>query len=127
MRGGNQVSEDETLWVINVGSSVEQGENLQLRVHYYIEANGQKVMPVFSTREKAADYTHTDLRENVRAHMDMLEVSGDLEAVRALTEGHFTGLRITVSSIMEVAVQLEVDTLVRDPRPGGEQEFIQVR
>jgi hypothetical protein len=121
------MDENEALWVINVGSSRGKGEKLEIHVHYYIEADGEKVMPVFSTQEKAADFTRTNLRENVKAHMDLLESSGDLESVQALTEGHFTALRVTVSSIMGVAAQLGVDALIRDPRPGDEQELIRVR
>ena len=90
---------------------------------YYIEdKNGEKALPVFTTAEAA--HAHADANFNAPdAHMAMLE-SVPVSHVGPLTEGRFVIMPFDTDNVARVAAMLEADYLIRDPRPGDEQEIL---
>jgi hypothetical protein len=120
------MAEEETLWVINVGGTTNRGEeDLELSIFQFENANGERFVPAFSTRERAVEYAQ-NLRNNVNVHMDLLESSPNLEGARAVTEGDYNGLRMTVPSIVNLAAKSGVSAVVIDPDSGPDRRIIRV-
>jgi hypothetical protein len=89
-----------------------------------VSANGEKAIPVFTSRERMKGYIRANLNDP-KARMDMME-GGDSERARKLAEEGFGGGLMDVGRIAECAVEAEADWLMRDPRPGDEQEVLRV-
>jgi hypothetical protein len=86
----------------------------------------RKIVLAFSARELAVEHVQK-LKNNVEAHMDMLESSANIEDVRAVTEGDYNGLRMSVPSIVKLAAKLGAGAVVIDPDSGPNRRIIQVR
>jgi hypothetical protein len=92
---------------------------------YYIEdKNGEKCVPVFTTVEGVEGYiaANFDLPE---AHMDMMESMPESH-IRPLTEGRFIIIPLPSEQVIGAAGMVGADYLVRDPRPGSEQEIMRL-
>ena len=111
---------NERLWAIILGDSIEREDVDGLDLHYFVDTDDEKVIPVFTSPERLEEYVRTNL-DTPEGHMDMME-GGDLTRARALSEGRFAGVLMDVNDIAELAVYIEADWLVRDLRPGEEQE-----
>ncbi len=118
------MADNERLWAIVVGDVIERGDLVGFELHYFVDTDDEKVIPVFTSPERLEVYVRTAL-DTPEGHLDMME-GGDLRRARALTEGHFEGVLMDANDIAELAVEMEADWLMRDPRPGEEQEVWRV-
>jgi hypothetical protein len=119
------MAEEETLWVIGLGGARKRGESLEVSILQQEMTNGERMVLAFSTREHAVEHVQ-DLKNNVDAHMDMLESSPNIEGARAVTEGNYNGLRMTVPSIVNLAAKLGGSAVVIDPDSGPNRRIIRV-
>jgi hypothetical protein len=93
---------------------------------YYIEdKNGEIALPVFSTAERAEEYARTNF-ESVEAHMQMFE-SVPVSHIPPLTEGRFMVMPLGIEHVAKAAAMADADYLIRDPRPGDQQEILRLR
>jgi hypothetical protein len=105
-----------TYYIVDLGElkDWEQGPSC---LYYIDDLNGEKCLPVFSTVKKAQKYIENDLGQP-QAHLDMLEnVGTDSLALAALTKGQFRPVRVDVDKLVDAAIAVDVDYLVRDPAP----------
>jgi hypothetical protein len=92
---------------------------------YYIEdKNGEKCLPVFTTPERASRYVQDNF-DAPKAHLDMLE-SVPASHVGPLTEGRFVVISLYTKGVAEAAAMIDADYLLRDPRPGKQQEIFRL-
>ena len=90
---------------------------------YYIEdKNGEKALPVFTTAERAEEFRRTNFA-SAEAHMQMFE-SLPVSHIPPLTEGRFVVMRLGIEDVAEAAARADVDYLIRDIRPGDQQEIL---
>ena len=93
---------------------------------YYVEdGKGDHALPVFTTRERAAGYATNNLR-GPNAHLSMLESAGAV-GVEALTKGRFVLMLLSPEGAVKAALALGASYLIRDPRPGGNQEILRLQ
>ncbi len=114
----------DLLYIIGIGDAVDwQAGRGSL---YYIEdKNGERALPVFTTSELANNFVQTNF--NIpEAHMQMLESVGATHAA-PLTAGHFMIMSVrTEEGLSEAAAAVGADYLMRDIRPGDEQEIMRL-
>ncbi|MDQ5827640.1 MAG: hypothetical protein M3441_26140 [Chloroflexota bacterium] len=92
---------------------------------YFIEdKNGEKCIPVFTSPERADRFARANF-DNPEAHMQMLESIGVIHAP-ALTSGRFIVMPLRAEGLARAAAKVEADYLVRDPRPGDQQDIMRV-
>lgn len=115
------MEEIEHLHVIGVGTA-EDWEAGTGSFYYIEDRNGEKALPVFTTSEASGQYIGR-IQTDPRAHMDMLESAG-LIGAPALTKGNFVVMPFSAEGIAKVAAKIGADYLIRDPRPGREQEIL---
>jgi hypothetical protein len=115
------MEESGYLCVIGVGSR-ENWEAGRGSFYYVEDRNGEKALPVFTTPERVESFTHANF-DTPKAHMEMLESIG-LSQAPDLTAGRFVVMSFDNAGIAEVAATVEADYLIRDPRPGTEQEIL---
>jgi hypothetical protein len=114
---------EEHLHVIGMGSEAdwEAGRGS----FYYIEdKNGEKCIPVFTSPERADRFARANF-DNPEAHMQMLESIGVVHAP-ALTSGRFIVMPLRAEGLARAAARVGADYLVRDPRPGDQQDIMRV-
>jgi hypothetical protein len=93
---------------------------------YYIEdKNGEKGMPVFTTPERAEHHARANF-ESAEAHMQMFE-SVPVSHIPPLTEGRFMVMPLGIEDVARAAAMADVDYLIRDPRPGDQQEILRLK
>ncbi len=115
--------EQEHLYVIGVGNA-EDWQAGRGSIYYTEAPNGEKAMPVFTTSEKGERH----IRANFGvpgAHMDMLE-SLPASHIEPLTEGRYIIMQLDAEGVGQAAALVGADYLIRDPRPGGEQEILRL-
>ena len=117
-------NEGEYFYVIGVGSR-EDWESGQGSLYYIEDRNGEKALPVFTTQEKIEKYARANLN-SPDAHMDMLESIGASSSSAPLAEGRFVLLPFKPDVIIRAAASIEADYLIRDPRPGTEQDIMRL-
>ena len=110
-------------YIIGVGAP-DDWEADQGSIHYIEDKNGEKAMPVFTTGERADAYARAHL-ENAEAHMQMFE-SLPVSHIPPLTEGRFVIMPLKREGVAKAALIADADYLVRDPRPGDEQEILRL-
>ncbi len=118
------MADNGRLWAIIVGDFIERGDLVGIELHYFVDTDDEKVIPVFTSHEHLEEYVRANLN-TAEGHLDMME-GGDLTRARALSEGRFKGVLMDVSNIAELAVDMEADWLMRDPRPGEQQEVLRI-
>jgi hypothetical protein len=92
---------------------------------YYIEdKNGEKCVPVFTTAEGVQRYIAANFNLP-EAHMDMMEGMPESH-IQPLTEGRFIIMPLPAEQVIQAAGMTGADYLMRDPRPGSEQEIIRL-
>src|SRR5215212_4330422 len=92
---------------------------------YYIEdKNGEKCIPVFTSPERADRFAQANFN-NPEAPLQMLESIGVVHAP-ALTSGRFIVMPLRAEGLARAAAMVEADYLVRDPRPGDQQDIMRV-
>src|SRR5215211_1691160 len=121
--GRRSMETEEHLHVIGMGSEAdwEAGRGS----FYYIEdKNGEKCIPVFTSPERADRFAQANF-DNPEAHLQMLESIGVVHAP-ALTSGRFIVMPLRAEGLARAAAMVEADYLVRDPRPGDQQDIMRV-
>lgn len=116
--------EDEYLYIIGVGS-LEDFESGGGSFYYIEDRQGERALPVFTTPEKIEKYAGMNLN-SPGAHLSMLESIGAASTTAPLTEGRFSLWPLKPDLVFRVASGIEADYLIRDPRPGTEQEIIRL-
>jgi|SRR5215208_1188973 len=116
--------QEEYLHIIAVGTPADwNAGNGSL---YYIEdKNGEKALPVFTTAEWAEKFGRTNF-ESAEAHMQMFE-SVPVSHIPPLTEGRFMIMPLGFEHVATAAAMADVDYLIRDPRPGDQQEILRLK
>ncbi len=95
---------------------------------YYIEdKKGETALPVFTTAELAEGFEgFVQANFNTpEAHMEMLESVGASHAA-PLTAGRCMIMAVRTEGLVLAAARVDADYLIRDPKPGGEQEIIRL-
>jgi hypothetical protein len=115
--------QNEYFYVVGVGGS-EDWEADRGSLHWIEADNGERVMLVFTSPEKAEAYVRANLH-SPQAHMQMLE-GLLISHVPPLTEGRLSVLRLDAHTLIEMALSIDITCLVRDPRPGAQQEIIRL-
>jgi hypothetical protein len=93
---------------------------------YYIEdKNGERAMPVFTTRQRAEDHARANF-DTAEAHMQMFE-GLPVSHIPPLTEGRFIIMPLQIEDVVRTALMADVDYLVRDLRPGHKQEMLRLK
>lgn len=89
---------------------------------YYIEdRRNERALPVFTTREAVDQYIKQTLNRP-EEHRGMLESIGLLRPP-ALAEGNFVVMPFAAEAVEEAAAKVGAHYLIRDPRPGDQQEI----
>jgi hypothetical protein len=115
------MEEWEHLHVIGLGSAADW-EAGRGAIYYITAANGEKALPVFRTAAGAESYGQANFN-TTGAHMDLQE-SVPVSYADLLTKGSYIIMRLDAEKLAEVANMVGADYLVRDPRPGSEQEIL---
>jgi len=110
-------------YIIGVGGEEDWKEG-RGSVHYITKNDGKKYLLVFTAPEKARDFGRANF-DRPASHMDMLE-SVSLSHAQPLTEGRYVIMPVEVETLAKVAVDVGVDYLLRNPRPGSKQEIMPV-
>jgi hypothetical protein len=116
----------EYLYVIGVGSA---GDFQAQRggIYHIADSRGEIALPVFTSPELATEYVNNTLNKP-GAHMQMLESVGanvDTHA-DALTGGRFLIMPVDAETLAGVTERIEADYLIRDIRPGEDQEILRL-
>lgn len=118
------MQQGEYLYVIGLGDA-EDWKAGRGGFYYAEDGNGDHALPVFTTKEGAAGYATNNLR-GPDAHLSMLESAGAVGA-EALNEGRFVLMPLSPEGAVKAALALGVSYLIRDPRPGGNQEILRLQ
>jgi hypothetical protein len=115
----------EANWhIIGLGTS-EDWEAGRGSLYYIEDKNGETCVPVFTSVERVQEYIATNFGDP-KAHMDMLE-SLPPSHTTPLTEGRFIFMPFDAARrLLEAAAIVGADYLLRDPRPGSEQEIMRL-
>jgi hypothetical protein len=114
--------DDEILYVIGLGDR-EDWEAGRGSV-YWIEApDGEHALPVFTTKEKALDHWRAD--SGVRDRLEMVDSLPTTHQV-PLLQNRITVMPLKVEGLAVAAAKVRADYLIRDPRPGHEQEILRL-
>jgi hypothetical protein len=115
------LSESVELLVISIGGEKSDPERPQLvgrDFYHFINADGEKVVPVFTTAEHFREYVRANLAEgDPSGYMDLIE-SGDEETARALAEEHFEAVAMSVPDLRDHTIRVGADLIMLDPLPG---------
>ncbi len=121
------MQQDKPLYIIGVGGP-EDWDAGAGSLYYVEDKNGEKAMPVFTTSERIEKFIGDNF-DSPEAHMQMLESLGVNVETHAnpLTEGRFTVMPVNNETFIRAALKAGIDYLVRDPRPGTEQEIFRLK
>jgi hypothetical protein len=109
------------LHIIGVGSR-EDWEAGRGSIYYIEDWRGETCLPVFTTPERAQSYVDANFNAP-EAHMAMLESVGAAHA-KPLTEGRYILMPLDTDHVAQAAAMVDADYLLRDPRPGEQQEIL---
>jgi hypothetical protein len=111
----------EFLHVIGIGGP-EDWEAGRGSFYYIEDKNNETALPVFTTGEAAE--AHVEANFHIpKAHMEMLE-SAPTSHLDPLTEGRCVIMPLDREGVAQVAALLDADYLLRDPRPGNDQDIL---
>ena len=115
--------QEPLLYIIGLGNE-KDWEAGRGSLYYIKDENGEKCVPVFTTVEGVQGYivANFNLPE---AHMDMME-GMPKSHIRPLTEGRFIIMPLPSEQVIRAAAMVGADYLMRDPRPGSEQEIMRL-
>ena len=117
------MEQGEYLYIIGLGTPADWQEG-RGSLYYIEDKNGEKAIPVFTTADRAGGYVEANLG-GTKAHMEMLESIGVTHAP-PLTAARFVLMPLNADGIARAALMVEADYLIRDPRPGYQQETMRV-
>lgn len=112
----------ELLYVIGLGSR-EDWEAGRGSLYWIEDPNGEHALPVFTAPEAALD--HWRANSGVRERLEMAD-SIPTTHQGPLLQNRITILPLKVESLELAAAKVRADYLVRDPRPGYEQEVLRL-
>jgi len=115
------MGEESYLHIIGVGST-EDWDAGRGSIYYIEDRRGETCLPVFTTPERAQWWVSANFNAP-EAHMAMLESVGAGYA-EPLTEGQFIVMPVDSNSVAKAAAIVDADYLLRDPRPGEQQEVL---
>ena len=115
--------ENEVLHIITIGN-VEDWEAGRGLLYYIEDKNGETALPVFTTDELANDFVQANF-DTPEAHMQLLESAGASHAA-PLTAGRYMIMPVRTESLARAAAMVDADYLVRDLRPGAQQEILRL-
>ena len=116
---------EEYVYIIGVTSSEDWGEG-RGSLYYIEDRHGERAMPVFTTPDAVERHMAANFGAP-QAHMEMLEsLAGTPGYVEPLTAGRFIVMPVTHELLIEAALRNGMDYLVRDPRPGSQQEILRL-
>jgi hypothetical protein len=115
--------ENELLHIVAMGGE-EDWEAGRGSLYYIEDKEGETALPVFTTGELADKFVQTTFN-TPEAHMQMLESVGASHAA-PLTAGAYMIMPVRAESLAKVAAMVEADYLVRDLRPGAQQEIMRL-
>jgi hypothetical protein len=110
-------------YIIGVGTPADW-EAGQGSLYFIEDKNGEKGLPVFTTGQRADDYARANFY-SAEAHMQMFE-SLPVSHIPPLTEGRFVIMPLQTEDVARAALMADVEYLIRDPRPGDQQEILRV-
>lgn len=94
-------------------------------VYWIKDPNGENALPVFTTHEAARRFWKAN--STVRDRLDMAENAGlPVTHQGPLLQNRITILPLRVEGLALAADLVEADYLLRDPRPGAEQEILRL-
>jgi hypothetical protein len=115
------MAESLELFVIAIGGELHHEDDPDLvgyDFYHFINGDGEKVIPVFSTPERFREYVRENIVEGgARAHMNLME-TGDERTARALAEERFTGVAMSVPKLRKHTEGVGADLIILDPRRG---------
>jgi hypothetical protein len=114
---------EERYYLIGLGST-EDWQAGRGSLYFVERNNGEKWLVIFTTPEAAERHIRANFNQPT-AHIEMLE---SLPATHAgpLTEGRFVVMEAGIYEVAERALEMGIDYLQRDIRPGSNQEVIRV-
>jgi xanthine/CO dehydrogenase XdhC/CoxF family maturation factor len=115
---------DQEEWFVIVIGDNDDWQTGRGSLYYIEEKHGERAMPVFTSAEKAEDHFRANLT-SADAHMQMLEKL-HVTHVPELTEGKFGIASLPAEPLVTLALSADINYLVRDPRPGAQQEVIRL-
>ena len=118
------MEQDEYFYIIGVGSSGDW-EAGRGSLYYIEDRKGEKALPVFTTPEKIEEYARATLN-SPGAHVSMLESIGASSASAPLTGGRFSLMPLKADAVVRAAASIGADYMIRNPRPGTEQEILRL-
>jgi hypothetical protein len=113
---------DEILYVIGLGSR-EDWEAGRGSLYWIEDPGGERALPVFTTPEGARQ--HWAANSGVRERLKMAD------SIPTTHQGPLLQKRIVVMSLdaeglAMAAAKIKADYLIRDPRPGAEQDVLRL-
>jgi hypothetical protein len=116
----------EHYYIIGVGSSADW-EAGRGSLYYITDADGERALPVFTTPERAWEFVEENL-ETPEAYMQLLESIGAHAETHAapLADNRYICMPVDSDGLVLAAERMDADYLVRDLRPGLEQEILRL-
>jgi hypothetical protein len=114
---------EQLMYIIGVGSSADW-ERGRGSLYWIEDKSGEHVLPVFTTPEKVKRHIEANF-DRPESHMQMME-GLPLRNVGPLTEGRFIIMPVSYETLARTALEQGIDYLVRDPRPGAQQEVLRI-
>jgi hypothetical protein len=114
---------EEYVYIIGLGNTEDWDEG-RGSLYYIEDKNGRTCIPVFSTPEGVERHIEANFN-SAESHMQMME-GLLLSHVGPLTDGRFIIMPVTEDLIFNKAREMGINYLVRDPRPGDQQEVMNV-
>lgn len=115
---------EEIMHVIGLGGR-EDFEAGRGSLYWILDSSGLNALPVFTTPEAALNYWGAN--SGVRDRLDMAENAGLPTTHQGpLLKNRITVLPLKVEALALAAELVGADYLVRDPRPGKEQEVLRL-
>jgi len=115
--------QDDVLYhVIGLGGR-EDWEAGRGSLYWILDRNGEHALPVFTTPEGARSYWTAN--SGVRERLEMADTT-PMTHQGPLLENRIILLPLDERGVALVAERVGADYLIRDPRPGSEQEILRL-
>jgi hypothetical protein len=114
--------QDEILHVIGLGDR-EDWEAGRGSLYWIGAPNGERALPVFTTPEGAL--RHWEANSGVKERMAMAETMPTTHQ-GPLLQKRIVVMPLAIETLALAAARVKADYLIRDPRPGAEQEVLRL-
>ena len=117
----------ERVYIIGVGNSADW-EAGRGSLYFIEDRNGERALPVFNTPELLEDFVRSNF-DTPEAYIQMLEGLGANAEAHAppVAAGRYIIMPVDNEGLALAASSIDADYLVRDPRPGVEQEVMRLK